>query len=253
MTPERALDRPTACEDNPIFQQRDQTALRGALTILGMHRSGTSVLAGTLRAAGVFFGDVLDGALAPNPKGLQEAPSILFMHEDLLDKNHGSWHSPPAELEWHFLHYAVRDLFIESRRSEALWGFKDPRTLITLNGWIEAIPDLKMVGIFRHPAEVAMSLHRRNGFDIDKCFEIWHAYNTRLETVHTQQSFPMVEFVNDQKLMDSSLDKLLGTLGLQPSLTERFYDSDVPQNTGPGIDVPSKCDALYRRLQDFSL
>tara|TARA_S200000501_G_scaffold341324_1_gene350584 strand:- start:511 stop:1272 length:762 start_codon:yes stop_codon:yes gene_type:complete len=253
MTPERAVDIPTARDDKKIFHQRDQTALRGALAILGMHRSGTSALAGTLRAAGVFFGDVLDRALAPNPKGLQEAPSILFMHEDLLDKNHGSWHSPPAELEWQFLHYAVRDLFIESRRSESLWGFKDPRTLITLPGWIEAIPDLKMVGIFRHPAEVAMSIHKRNRFDIDKCFEIWHAYNTRLETVHTQQSFPMIEFVNDQQLMDYSLDKLLGTLGLQPSTTERFYDSDIPQNTRPAIDVPRECNALYQRLQDLSL
>ena len=110
-----------------------------------------------------------------------------------------------------------------------------------------------MVGIFRHPAEVAMSLHKRNGFKIGKCFEIWHAYNTRLETVHTQQSFPMVEFVSDQQLMDSSLNKLLGKLGLQPSTTERFYDSDIPQNTRPAVDVPGECDALYRRLQDLSL
>jgi hypothetical protein len=53
--------------------------------VLGMHRSGTSVLMGTLRDAGVHIGQVLGDSIDGNRKGLQEAPAVLYMHENLLE------------------------------------------------------------------------------------------------------------------------------------------------------------------------
>jgi len=124
------------------------------LAILGMHRSGTSTLAGTMRANGIYFGDVLHKGSPRNAKGFHEPRALLYMHEDLLLKNGGAWHDPPSAISWDPLHKAVRDLFIESRSDKPLWAFKDPRTLLVLEGWLEVLPNLKFVGIFRHPAEV---------------------------------------------------------------------------------------------------
>ena len=135
------------------------------IVVLGMHRSGTSMLMGTLREAGLYVGDVLDKPFALNRKGLQEPPAVLYMHEHLLEANGGSWHSPPKDVQWDKMHEAIRDLFIESRTGKSLWGFKDPRTLLTLEGWKSALPNLELVGIFRHPSEVALSLKNRNDFD----------------------------------------------------------------------------------------
>lgn len=219
-----------------------------------MHRSGTSALAGTLRTCGVYFGDVLDQGIKHNPKGLQEAPSILFMQEDLLNKNGGAWHDPPAQIEWQPLHKAVRDLFIESRIRHTLWAFKDPRTLLTLEGWIEVLPNLECVGIFRHPAEVAMSIHVRNGFALEKCLEIWRAYNMRLLHFHRTRGIPIVEFVGHQAEMEASFQSALAKLGLsnQPT-SEGFFDPRMKRQDRPEVQLSDDIRHLYRELRSSTI
>ena len=110
--------------DSRLHRQR-------AMIVLGMHRSGTSMLAGTLEEAGLTLGDVVNQA-PDNAKGHRENLAIMSMQEDLLQRNAGSWDNPPETVSWGRLHRAVRDLFISSFRSSKVWGFKDPRTLITL-------------------------------------------------------------------------------------------------------------------------
>ncbi|MEM9151580.1 MAG: sulfotransferase, partial [Cyanobacteria bacterium P01_F01_bin.3] len=185
-----------------------------AIAILGMHRSGTSMLAGSLRNAGVYFGGVLEKPSARNPKGLHEAPAILFMQEDLLLKNGGSWHQPPESVVWQPMHKAVRDLFIESRKEKTFWAFKDPRTLLTLEGWFEVLPDLKCIGIFRHPAEVAASLESRNRFEFEKCLTIWRAYSLKLIEHTKSAEIPIIEFVRDPSAMQASVQTVLERFGL---------------------------------------
>ena len=107
------------------------------IIVLGMHRSGTSLLAGSLHDAGVYLGHTLNTGFRLNPKGLWEAPSVLSMHENLLEKNGGSWQDPPEPpLEWGKLHPSVRDLCIDARQGHPLRGVKDPRTLLALEGWL---------------------------------------------------------------------------------------------------------------------
>ncbi|MEL6665116.1 MAG: sulfotransferase family protein [Pseudomonadota bacterium] len=225
-----------------------------ALAILGMHRSGTSALAGTLRACGVYFGDVLDQGIKHNPKGLQEAPSVLFMQEDLLNKSGGAWHDPPAQIEWQPLHKSVRDLFIESRVGRPYWAFKDPRTLLTLEGWIDVLPDLECVGIFRHPAEVAMSIHVRNGFPLEKCAEIWRAYNSRLLHFHHTRGIPIIEFVGDQATMEASLRSVIERLGLiVPSASEGFYDARMKHQDRPEVPLTDDIRDLYQDLRSSTI
>ena len=65
-----------------------------SVVILGMHRSGTSVLAGSLQEAGLVLGDVVTQA-PHNKKGNRENRAIMFMQEDLLQSNGGSWDNPP--------------------------------------------------------------------------------------------------------------------------------------------------------------
>lgn len=225
-----------------------------SITILGMHRSGTSMLAGTLRSHGVYFGDVLDQNIQHNPKGLQEAPAILYMHEDLLVKNGGSWHAPPDTIEWQPMHKAVRDLYIESRQSHACWAFKDPRTLLVLDGWIDVLPSLKAIGIFRHPAEVAASIHKRNGFDIDKCLDIWITYNQRLLTHRERLGFPILEFVGDGIQMQASIQKAIQSLELEtPDSGTPFFEADLKHQNRPTMDLPEPALSLYRALQSNAL
>jgi len=195
--------------------------------VLGMHRSGTSALAGTLMEAGVHLGRVLDKSITRNPKGLQEPPAILYMQEDLLKANGGSWNEPPAQVEWFPMHAAVRDLFIESRQDVACWGFKDPRTLLTLDGWLKVLPSARPLGIFRHPMAVARSLESRNGFPIEKGLAIWHAYNSRLLDWQERRGFPLVQCLPDTVAMQAKLQALLRALDLSVEQPLEFFDASL--------------------------
>lgn len=195
--------------------------------ILGMHRSGTSALAGTLQEAGVYLGRVLDKSIKRNPKGLQEPPAVLYMQEDLLKANGGSWSAPPETVEWGPLHTTVRDLFIESRQGVECWGFKDPRTLLTLQGWMDVLPSAQPLGIFRHPMAVARSLESRNSITIEDGLKLWLEYNSRLLSWQEKLSFPVVECASDNALMNAKLKALLSVLELDADRDLEFFDADL--------------------------
>ncbi len=68
-----------------------------AIAILGMHRSGTSCLAGSLQQAGLYLGEVVEQA--PHKKrGNRESLVIRSLNDRLLEENGGAWDSPPIEI-----------------------------------------------------------------------------------------------------------------------------------------------------------
>lgn len=190
------------------------------------------MLAGTLGMAGLHLGRVLDAPFSLNPTGLQEPEALIWMHEHLLEANGGAWHTPPAKVVWGPLHRAVRDLFVESRAGRPLWGFKEPRTLLVVDGWIEALPAWTAIGIFRDPGEVAASLAQRNGFAPEKGLALWTAYNARLLALQRAHGFPLIEFTADADRMRQGLRRALAWLGLPEAAAERLFDADLPRHSG---------------------
>ena len=69
------------------------------LAILGMHRSGTSCLAGSLQKAGLFLGKHHTWN-EHNKRGNRENQDIVDLHEELLRANEGKWHQPPKTNDW---------------------------------------------------------------------------------------------------------------------------------------------------------
>lgn len=231
-----------------------QTGPSRCIVILGMHRSGTSMLAGSLEEAGLYLGGVLRHRNpATHPKGLLEPAAVLHMHENLLQANGGSWDAPPATLDWSRMHLAIRDHFIESRAHVPLWGFKDPRTLITFQGWADVLPDWTAAGIFRHPAEVVRSLHSRNGFDLDKGFALWTAYNARLLALQETHGFPVMEFSPDTERTRQSIAGMAAQLGLRDDGEQGFYDRTMRKFDAENIHPPREVMTLYEALRDRSL
>jgi len=189
-----------------------------------MHRSGTSVVISCLGRAGVYLGAVLNQPHPLHGQGVHEPASLALMHEDLLARHGGSWHDPPEVGEWPPLHRAVRDLFIESRLDRSLWGFKDPRLLLCLEGWRQALPSLEPVGVFRHPAAVARSLLERDGMGLGKGVALWSHYNQRLLQLHSQHPFPLIEFEADAVRARQGLALLLQQLKLPGALNQQEVD-----------------------------
>lgn len=163
-----------------------------AYCILGMHRSGTSLVAQLLARLGVDFGprrELLD-ADVDNPKGYWEVERIVHANEWILQSLGRrwdtafplprSWHESP-ELRHHRAHLrkVLEELFSGSER----FGWKDPRCCLTLPLWRRALDEagipVGFVLVLRNPLDVARSLAKRNGFDVSNALGLWYHYTLR--------------------------------------------------------------------------
>lgn len=227
--------------------------MKQVVIVLGMHRSGTSCLAGILENAGVYFGTVSTQD-AYNLKGNRENGKIMNLHDSLLSYNSGSWESPPFAIEWPGHLKKERDGIINDFRDCGIWGFKDPRTLLSLEGWLEVLPYVALVGTFRHPFSVAQSLQVRNGFPIEKSLSLWKAYNHKLLFYADMYSFPLVSFDLPADVYLEKNLQLIEQLGLKRGIEPlSFFENMLRHNRQIGGELPSEIAGLYKRLNQKAL
>jgi hypothetical protein len=221
------------------------------ILILGMHRSGTSCLAGSLEEAGLYLGEV-NTAAPHNMKGNRESRAIMELHGDLLRANGGDWDAPPEQVVWSAEHRARRDAIIASYPSECIWGFKDPRTLLTLPGWLEALSSPRFVGTFRHPIAVAASLQARNEIPVEKSLALWSDYNRLLLDYQRQFNFPLVSFDWSPERYRGCLMAIVPTLRLTvPTGGFTFFESALRKNPAPReLGILDRACARVGRLLD---
>jgi hypothetical protein len=160
-----------------------------ALIILGMHRSGTSLLTGLLSQVGVQMGKSL---YAPqkgvNEKGFWEHEDIVDTHDELLLNLDSQWDDllPLADNWWESagtkpfaekLSKLVRRDFSSAR----VWALKDPRMCRLLPLWLSILAASQVKVTFvcmnRNPFEVAASLQKRDGFSREKALVLWLSHS----------------------------------------------------------------------------
>ena len=146
---------------------RRPAALRAfppALAIAGMHRSGTSLVASLVAGAGVSLGERLLGAGRGNERGHFEDLDFQELHQKALRASgfHGDGIIPEGRPAMPPGLGAVAGELVAARRAgDRPWGWKDPRTLLFLDDWVERVPEAGWLLVFRSPWEVADSLFRR--------------------------------------------------------------------------------------------
>lgn len=211
-----------------------------------MHRSGTSSLAGSLEEAGLHLGEVVTRA-QHNLKGNRESLAVRELNDRLLEHNGGAWDHPPDALAWDDDFRTQRAAVIAAHAADWRWGFKDPRTLLTLAFWQEGLPDLALVGTFRHPRAVAASLQRRDGLAISAGLRLWQAYNERLVAAHEQEPFPLVSFDLPPQAYAAGVASIARALDLPG---EPGFFTEELRHHGPVDDaeLPDSVAALHRHL-----
>jgi hypothetical protein len=166
---------------------------RRVIVVLGMHRSGTSLLARLLQGLGVPLGSrLLTRAEPDNPYGYWEQRDIAMQQDFLLATLGRMWHEPRGVLDlphgWldsaaartaeTALTAIVRQ---ELAAAHGLWGFKDPRTLRFLPLWQRIFTSCAAVPVYilaiRRPASVAGSLARRNQLSASHARFLWTQHN----------------------------------------------------------------------------
>lgn len=187
--------------------------LKRVLLVLGMHRSGTSALAGLLCQLGFQAPDDLEPADAHNPTGFWEPRKIRAFHTALMDVCQSSWDDPLLPvLSWHphkegraidDLEQALAaDFPAADPKSVAL--IKDPRQCRLLPIWtalFEQRPfQAGVVLVVRNPAAVAASLARREHLPTDRSLLLWLSHT--LESERHTRKLPRLVISYEQLLED---------------------------------------------------
>ncbi|WP_298579356.1 glycosyltransferase [uncultured Luteimonas sp.] len=144
-----------------------------ALLVLGMHRSGTSAVAGALRLAGYELGRDLMAPAADNPRGFWEHAGVVAIHERLLVALGRDWNDPrdlPGDWIDTSAAREAADALEALLRAEfsgvARWAVKDPRMCRLLPLWWLVLKrmgvEASALFVLRHPREVADSIWARN-------------------------------------------------------------------------------------------
>lgn len=163
--------------------------------VLGMHRSATSLIAKALHDQGVHMGKRLMGPGHGNPKGHYECLDVVAVNDAILLEAGGSWGNPPTkqailEQEESFspiIEQVVRnEISAAERKGKELWGFKDPRTALTIDLWLPYLPHPHLIYIKRAPREVAQSLNERDGTPIEQGMALSKVYNERIQEAMEQ-------------------------------------------------------------------
>lgn len=145
--------------------------------LVGMHRSGTSLLARMLDDLGLFLGwrlgpdheatyfNKLNEWLLSAAGGRWDTPEVVrYLRRDPEGQEHARRHlcdrlaAPPC------LEFLGPGRYLRTRSVFGLdepWGFKDPRSTVTLDLWRQIFPQAKIIHLVRHGVDVANSLVRR--------------------------------------------------------------------------------------------
>ena len=197
------------------------------IAVLGMHRSGTSCVTGSLQNYGLFLGEHSTWNRY-NTRGNRENQSIVDLNDKVLASSGGDWLEPPTRVVWQEEHLQEARSILAEYKKQPLFGFKDPRTLLTLAGWQSILGDrLQFVGIFRNPNAVVNSLQSRANIDREVALRAWQTYNTALLETRARSRFPMLCFDWPEPVFLHKMARTASKLGLKQLADESFYTPDL--------------------------
>jgi hypothetical protein len=143
------------------------------IIIVGMHRSGTTLLVEILERCGVFMGE--------KQTGNRESVFFQEINKEILDMMGANWRCldflpGTTDLSSHFAwirkktrkqleaelipcHFGQE--LLKSLKENFLWGWKDPRNSLLLPIWHDIFPNARVIHIYRNGCNVSLSLLAR--------------------------------------------------------------------------------------------
>jgi hypothetical protein len=156
------------------------------VVVLGMHRSGTSLMTGILNNLGFYIGEAneLSGAGPENPKGFFERKDFRKINDTFLFSNDSDWYKVSdfivgdASSESLFVYEnSFREVIEKKLSTHKDFAIKEPRFNLTFPFFKNWLGDHKVIFVYRDPLDVAYSLYKRNGFPIEFGLALWEFYN----------------------------------------------------------------------------
>lgn len=181
--------------------------------VLGMHKSGTTLIAEMLHRSGIDMMDSVDPSRGYDDGNKWERESTKSINHQLLGTAGAfslrvSRHRPlrpSAELQ-----AQMGALVMGLSAKHANWGFKDPRTCLTYDLWAKYLPAHRLIVIYRLPEEGwSHYWGRAETFDrasttFRKFLPCWAEYNGAVLRVLQQTTAPAIVLHYTQLMADEA-------------------------------------------------
>ncbi len=205
------------------------------LFIIGMHRSGTSAVAGCFSHLGGYdLGKQLIPPSFDNKKGFFENRLITNLNEALLKAIGRSWDSlMPMPDDW--IEYDLIDSFFQKAISIVNNEFtedlpiliKDPRICLLLPFWLKVVyhfeASAKAIIVIREPISVAKSLNKRNNIPLNIGQLLWAKYMLNIQKHIKDVQHAFISFNSLINAPSVTIDKQIRTLKLgKPSSKKKL-------------------------------
>jgi hypothetical protein len=245
---------------------------RTAFVVLGMHRSGTSSIAGSLVTFGASAPSTLMQPSPDNPLGFWESDRVMHLNDELLATRTSNWRDwgafgkralvgPTSD---HFAGPAKALLETEFGEARAI-VLKDPRICRIYPFWRDALlaADLRPVVVLpmRKPIDVARSLNLRNGLSVSLGLRLWlrHALDAEFSSrADLRQISTLDEYIAQWPVKFATLATISG-FDLALSDTEKLEEAGrfwtrIPNAVASALDtkVPDLIDRAWAIFNQMS-
>ena len=237
--------------------------------VLGMHRSGTSTVAGILHLNKISMGTYQSfwpRPLPQNPKGFYEnfdfrkINDLIMKNVDYQIKSYNP-NIPIAKINQKLENKMIK--VINKYDSDfQFWGWKDPRTCLTISHWINCLDALnlrkkiKIIYITRKSLSVARSLNKRNNLPLNQGLMLWKSYSEIAVSVCEKNDIPVLYMSFEQilnspanhfEVMFKFLDYPFST-----SIIDDFVDKKISKSgDGEEVELPIEVANLERKLENL--
>jgi hypothetical protein len=220
-----------------------------SVVVLGMHRSGTSLVIGLLELHGCYIGEVSSKTSALKPTGTKEHLLVREINNEILEVTNSNWTNPVCPQ----LINLKTEKKIESVVSELMrhknWALKDPRMVFTYDIWREYLPPHKTLYCLRDSNDVARSLLKKNQMPLSKGLALWLKYNKKILDLLKKAPGPLIEFKN-KKTVHEHFQNACNNLNInfEEHLLSGFYKHNDQVNDQQTIETPQEHKLLYNEI-----
>lgn len=176
--------------------------------LLGMHKSGTTMLSQILHDSGINMGD-FDETKKYDEGNKYERLETHDLNIEILGTKYMEHSLNVSEVVKDFsavspeILQKLKDFIRTTDAKYNEWGFKDPRTCLTYSIWKDVLPSHKIVAVYRHPSELWSHYRRQKFWHLIKYISIcwksmnaWYVYNREVLNIlkATAEPFFLAEY-----------------------------------------------------------